>query len=499
MGIFGVKNGWSGQRFPHPPGRRPIAHDALQLRTGTPLANVMRVGQGLGPIFEVRVFSQKYVFVSDAALAAELCDEQRFHKNLPPALVQLRDFVGDALFTARDEEQNWHTAHGILTPAFSKNAMRGYHDTMLETAAEMFEVWDHVDGPIDVTADMTKLTMETISRCAFSRDFGSFTSRERHPFVDAMVAALMTGMRKSSVDSIPGGKQMARRIDAENAEYRAYVDSLVDEMVVERRASGERHDDLLDRMLYQTHPDSGAALDDQNIREQILTFLVAGHETTSGALSFVLYYLSRDPEVLATAQAETDALLGDDPDAEPTFEQVPRFRHLRRCLDEALRLWPTAPAFARSPRETTTIGAGTDHEAVMTPDDWALIVLPMVHRDEAAWGPTAGQFDPDRFLPENSRGRMKNIYKPFGTGERACIGRQFALHEAILVLARLLHRYDIAGEPDYDLAIDERLTIVPKGFRLTLTPRTPGVPGTAPEAQDEGPAEVPAGVCPVAH
>ncbi len=499
MSIFTVKNSWGGQKFPHPPGRRPIAYDALSLRTGTPLANVMRIGADLGPLFEVRVFAQKFVFVADAELAAELCDETRFHKNLPPALVSLREFVGDALFTAYDEEQNWHTAHGVLMPAFSKSAMRGYHDTMLETAAEMFAVWDGLEGPIDVTADMTKLTMETISRCAFSRDFGSFTSRERHPFVDAMIAALMTGMNKSSLDSIPGGKRIARRIDEENAEYRAYVDDLVDTMVRERRESGERRDDLLDRMLYEVHPETQIALDDQNIREQILTFLVAGHETTSGALSFVLHYLSRDPEILAKAQAETDALLGDDPDAEPTFEQVPRFRYLRRCLDEALRLWPTAPAFARSPREVTTIAAGTDHEAVMTPDDWAIIVLPMMHRDEKAWGPTAGEFDPDRFLPENSKGRMKNIYKPFGTGERACIGRQFALHEAILVLARLLHRFDIAGDPDYDLKIDERLTIVPKGFHLTLTPRTPGVPAGDAPVVDEGPAEVPAGKCPVAH
>lgn len=498
MSMFTVKNDWSGQRFPHPPGRRPLVQDAWRMREGTPLANVMRLGRGLGPLFELRIFAQKFVFVADAELAAELCDEQRFHKNLPPALVALREFVGDALFTAYDEEPNWQTAHGVLMPAFSKSAMRGYHGTMLETAAEMFTVWDEVEGPIDVTADMTKLTMETISRCAFSRDFGSFTSRERHPFVDAMVSALMTGMRKSSLDSIPGGKRIARKIDAENAEYRAYVDDLVDTMVRERRESGERHDDLLDRMLHEAHPDTGARLDDQNIREQILTFLVAGHETTSGALSFTLYYLSRNPELLRRAQEETDALLGSDPDAEPTFEQVPRFRYLRRCLDEALRLWPTAPAFGRSPRETTTIAAGTDHEAVMRPQDWAIVVLPLVHRDEKAWGPTANEFDPDRFLPENSRGRMKNVYKPFGTGDRACIGRQFALHEAILVLARLLHRYDVAGDPDYDLAIDERLTIVPKDFHLTLTPRTPGVVDDLPAVDDSPAAAAPTG-CPVAH
>jgi cytochrome P450 len=498
VSVLKVKNAWSGQRFPHPPGRVPFAYDALKMRTGTPLSNIMRMGENLGPLFELRIFSQRFLFVSGAELAAELCDESRFHKNLPPSVAALREFVGDALFTAFDGEQNWHTAHGVLMPAFAKSAMRGYHDTMLETAAEMFAVWDDLEGPIDVTADMTKLTLETISRCAFSRDFGSFTSRERHPFVDAMVSALTTGMQKGALDSVPGGQRIAQRIDEENAEHRAYVDDLMDTMVRERRQSGERQDDLLDRMLYEAHPETGIKLDDDNIREQIMTFLVAGHETTSGALSFVLYYLSRDPEVLAKAQSETDALLGDDVDAEPTFEQVPRFRYLRRCLDEALRLWPTAPGFARSPRETTTIGAGTEYEAVMTPDDWALIILPMSQRDPQAWGPTAEDFDPDRFLSENSRGRMKNVYKPFGTGERACIGRQFALHEAILVLARLLHRYDITGDPDYELRIDERLTIVPKGFELTLTPRTPGAPAAIPPVVDEGPADTPSG-CPVAH
>ncbi|RLV53419.1 cytochrome P450, partial [Aeromicrobium phragmitis] len=132
----------------------------------------------------------------------------------------------------------------------------------------------------------------------------------------------------------------------------------------------------------------------------------------------------------------------------------------------------------------------------MTPDDWALIILPLTHRDQRVWGEDADQFNPDRFLPQNSRGRAKNIYKPFGTGERACIGRQFALHEAILVLARILHRYEISGDPDYELRIDERLTIVPKGFRLELQPRTPSA--EAPSGHADG-GDDRAGRCPVSH
>jgi unspecific monooxygenase len=107
----------------------------------------------------------------------------------------------------------------------------------------------------------------------------------------------------------------------------------------------------------------------------------------------------------------------------------------------------------------------------MRAQDWATVLLPLMHRDPAAWGQDAEEFRPDRFLPENSRGRAPHCYKPFGTGERACIGRQFALHEAVLVLARLLHRYDIAASPDYVLEISERLTLMPKGFQLELAPR----------------------------
>lgn len=466
-----MRNDWSGQGFPHPEGRRRFVGDVAGLDPRTALQSIMARGQGLGPIFEAQVFRQKFVFVAGAELCAELCDESRFVKALPPALVALRDFAGDGLFTAYNDEANWRLAHDLLMPAFSKPSMQRYHGVMLEAVSELFAVLP-ADEPFDVAALMTKLTMETISRAAFSHDFGSFTRAETHPFVPAMVTALESGRRIGAISSLPGSGIVRRRLRRRNAAQLAYVDDLLDDLISRRRADVERGElgppDLLRIMLEQGHPETGEKLDDEAIRYQILTFLVAGHETTSGALSLALYFLSKHPHVLAAAQAETDAILGADPDAEPTFEQVPHFRYLRRVLDETLRLWPTAPAFARSPRETTMFAGRT-----MRPQDWALVVIPMVHRDPAVWGDDADEFDPDRFLPERSRGRMPHTYKPFGTGERACIGRQFALHEAVLVLARLVHRYDLAGDPDYDLRVTERLTLMPEGFRLSLRLRTP--------------------------
>lgn len=466
-----MRNDWSGHTFAHPPGRKPIVGDALGADPEAPLQSTMRRAAGLGPIFELKIFDQKFVFVSGAELTAELCDESRFVKSLTPALEALREFVGEGLFTAYNDETNWSLAHDLLRPAFTKEAMRRYHPVMLAAAQELFDVWDAGSGLVDVSADMTKLTMESISRTAFSQDFGSFTRDEPHPFIPAMIASLKAGQRKGTLDSMPGSKRMAKRIDKRNAHHQAYVDGLLDGLVADRRASGATDEhDLLGIMLNSVHPDTGARLDDVNIRHQILTFLVAGHETTSGALSFALYYLTRDPEALATAQAEVDRILGPDRDTEPTFEQVAKFRYLRRVLDEGLRLWPTAPAFARSPRETTTLSTGH----VMRPQDWALVVLPLVHRDPAVWGEDAEEFDPDRFSPERSRGRAPHVYKPFGTGERSCIGRQFALHEAILVMARILHRYELEPDPDYQLRITERLTVMPIGFELQLTDRQPG-------------------------
>lgn len=431
---------------------------------------------GLGPIFELNVFAQKFVFIAGAELAAELCDETRFHKALSPGLVALRDFAGDGLFTAYSDEPTWQLAHDLLRPAFTKEAMRQYHPIMLAAASELFDSWDGGRGTVDVSADMTRLTLETISRAAFSRDFGSFTRKDPHPFVPAMVASLRAGQRKGLLNAMPGARLLARRLDRRNAQHQSYVDALIDDIIAARRRGDDHHDlpglqdrDLLAIMLSTAHPESGQRLDDRNIRYQILTFLVAGHETTSGALSFALYHLSRDPVVRAQAQAETDAILGSDLRAEPTFEQVPKFRHIRRALDETLRLWPTAPAFTRSPGSDTVIGG----RYPMRTKDWATVLIPLIHRDPSVWGQDAMEFRPDRFLPESSRGRPPHSYKPFGTGERACIGRQFALHEAVLVLAMLLHRYDITADPGYELAIGERLTLMPRGFEIALAPRRP--------------------------
>lgn len=305
-----------------------------------------------------------------------------------------------------------------------------------------------------------------------------------------MVGALGHAQRLNTVPA-PLTGLLLRRSSRRNAADLAQLNRTVDDLVRARRTTSGQGD-LLDRMLGTAHPETGERLSAENVRRQVITFLVAGHETTSGALSFALHHLSRHPEVAARARAEVERVWG--PTATPGYEQVARLRLVRRVLDETLRLWPTAPAFAREATEDTVLGG----EHPMLRGAWTLVLTPLLHRDPRAWGPDAERFDPDRFEAPAVRARAPHTFKPFGTGARACIGRQFALHEATLVLGLLLRRYDLAADPDYRLRVTERLTLMPRGLRLTPTRRTPAAArpaSDAPPPPDPLPSDP--GGCPV--
>lgn len=442
----------------------------------------LRYARKLGPIFRRRAFGKEFVFVWGAALAADLADETRFAKHVGLGVANLRPVAGDGLFTAYNHEPNWQLAHDVLAPGFSREAMAGYHVMMLDVAARLTDAWDRARAAgrtVDVPGDMTKLTLETIARTGFGHDFGSFERSRPHPFVTAMVGTLSHAQRLNTVPA-PLARWLLRDAGRRNAADIAYLNRTVDDLVRDRRGAGGSggSGDLLDRMLETAHPGTGERLSPENVRRQVITFLVAGHETTSGALSFALHYLAQHPDVAARARAEVDRVWGDT--EAPGYEQVAKLRYVRRVLDESLRLWPTAPAFAREAREDTVLG-GT---YPMRRGAWALVLTGMLHRDPEVWGPDAERFDPDRFDAKAVRSRAPHTFKPFGTGARACIGRQFALHEATLVLGLLLRRYELRAEPDYRLRVTERLTLMPEGLRLRLEHRAPATPDRAPLPED---------------
>lgn len=441
------------------------------LNATRPVQDMIALAREYGPIYRLEMRRRVIIVVSGQALVHELCDDKRFDKSIRGALGLVRRFAGDGLFTARTQEVNWAKAHNILLPTFGQRAMQRYHPMMLDIAEQLVRKWERLgpEAELDVTSEMTRLTVDTIGLCGFHYRFNSFYHDAEHPFVRAMVMALRISMDELQDMPLEHLVRQGRRRQFEAAVRQ--MNATVDRIIRERRSSADDPQaapDLLSFMLRGVDSKTGEGLDDLNIRYQIITFLIAGHETTSGLLSFALYALLNHPTVLARAYQEVDRVLGPDPQALPTYAQVNQLGYLSQILKETLRLWPTAPAYAVAPYEDTVIGG----KYLVRHNNQINILLPMLHRDPAVWGEQAEVFNPDHFSPEAEAARPANAYKPFGNGQRACIGRQFALHEATLVLGMLLHRFQLLDHTHYRLHIQETLTMKPAGFRLKVRLRT---------------------------
>lgn len=452
--------------IPSPP-RTPLLGHLPLIFGDSVIQAVMNIVAEHGPIVHLSL-KHELVVLSSAELVAEVLSHPH-DKCISAPLEELRAVVGDALFTAHTDEPNWGRAHEILVPAFRRQSMALYYEAMLEMAEAMLTSWDSLpDGArIDVPEQMTRLTFDTIGLCGFGYRFDSFGRADAHPFVGSMTRARTEALYRVQVPRPL--RKLRFRANRGFAEDQRTMNDTVDALIRQRRAGGETTGtDLLDRMLTESTKD-GERLDDVNIRNQILTFLIAGHETTSGALSFALHYLLQDPELLARTVAEVDFVLGDV--ERPSWEQVKQLKLVGRVLKEGLRLWPTAPAFSVELDEDTVIAG----RWLIPAKRQVLLLLPALHRDPDAWEEPE-RFDPDRFLRERERKRPPHAYKPFGHGQRACIGAQFATLEATLVLGLVLRRYRLEPDPDYELSVHETLTVKPRDLFVRLHRRD------APEA-----------------
>ena len=456
--------------IPQPP-ETFLLGNLLSLSATSPVQDMMKLAREFGPIYRLEMRGRVVVIVSDHQYVQELSDESRFDKSVRGALKLVRRFSGDGLFTAKTDEPNWSKAHNILLPNFGQRAMQGYHPMMLDIAAQMMLKWERLnaDDEIDVTRDMTSLTVDTIGLCGFDYRFNSFYHDGDHPFVNAMSSALSITM--DELRDMPMENLIRSERDREFKDDARQMNEIVDQIIKDRRASGEdlaEKKDLLSYMLSGVDKKSGTRLDDLNIRYQVITFLIAGHETTSGLLSFATYALLNNPEVLARAYYEVDRVLGADLAVQPTYAQVNRLTYITQILKETLRLWPTAPAYSVYPLADEIIGG----KYKVKRHHQLTVLLPMLHRDPAIWGDDPEAFNPDHFTHEKESTRPASAYKPFGNGQRACIGRQFALQEATLVLGMILQRFKLIDHNRYQLKIKESLTMKPDGFKIKLRLRT---------------------------
>lgn len=449
--------------IPQPKTYGPLGN-VPQLNPNTPILSFMNLAEQYGEIYRMKLPFGTLHVVSGYELAKEFSDTARFGKIVDKTILNnVRAYAGDGLFTSETNDPNWKKAHNILLPSFSRTAMRGYFDKMLDLAMQLIQKWSRLnpDDQIEVPEDMTRLAMDTIGLCGFNYRFNSFYRDQPHPFVTSMVRALEESLNQAQRLGIQDMLMVKTR-----RQFQQDIDvmfSLVDKMIAERKAHDhEGANDLLAYMLKGRDPDTGESLDDANIRYQIITFLVAGHETTSGLLSFALYFLLNNRDKLQKGYEEVDRVLKDPV---PTYTQVKNLKYIRMILDESLRLWPTAPAFNLLVKQDTLLADRYE----MKQGDRLLLLLPQLHRDPAAWGSDAHEFRPERF--EDPSRIPHDAYKPFGIGQRACIGQQFALQEATLMLGLILKNFELIDHTNYQLKLMESLTIKPEGFTMQVRPR----------------------------
>ncbi|MBP8019474.1 MAG: cytochrome P450 [Hylemonella sp.] len=451
------------QTIPGPAGL-PFVGNLLQLPRDALTQHFMGLARQYGGIFSVNFAGYRHPFICSAELVEVVCNEKRFRKLISPPLTTLRPLAGDGLFTANGDEPNWALAHRILIPAFSQRARRLYFDAMREIADNLVSKWQASEGQwLDVSADMTRLTLDTIALCGFGQRLDSLASTDMHPFVKAMVRVLEEAMARSTRPRWVN--RLSVRAKRRFKQDIAFLHAFVDNVIQQRHMTPSPVKDLLGLMLEGADPASGEQLSDTNIRYQVITFLIAGHETTSGLLSFALFFLTQHPHALARTVAEVDCVLPHGKTL--TYEDLDKLMVVEQVLEETLRLWPTAPAFSVAPYEDTVLPGGYH----LARDQRVTVLLPALHRDPAVWA-HAEEFDIERFAPERRSSIPPHAFKPFGNGSRSCIGKQFAMMEAKLALAMVLQNFELTHDPAYQLSVKETLSLKPDHFHLKATHRT---------------------------
>ncbi|KAK2596463.1 hypothetical protein N8I77_013353 [Diaporthe amygdali] len=441
------------------------------------LANSIRsfcdIAAEYGPIVKLRLGRTEPVFVTGHDLANELCSRKDFVKFPAGAVRNLKAVMPEGLFTADHGEEFWEMAHRVLVPAFGPMSVRTMFPEMHDIVSQMALRWARFgeDEPIDATADFTRLTLDTIALCSMDLRFNSFYKDNLHPFVDSMVRVLIEAANRSGRPAWLTWMQWSanKKFDEDNA----YLHEVALALLEKRRANPTDKKDLLNAMLKGKDPATGKMLSDETIIDNMITFLIAGHETTACLLAFLFALLLQHPEAYRKLQHEVDSVLGGEP---VTAEHINQLPYVKACLREALRLNPPSAGFSLSvPGEDSSEPTLLGGKWLIQRNQPVFLLLPGLHRDRTAFGDDADEFKPERMLEENFKKLPPGSYKPFGNGLRGCIGSEFAMQEAILAVAVLFQKFDFRlKDPDYKLTWKQTLTLKPRDLFMYAKLR-PGI------------------------
>lgn len=435
------------QTAPLPPGpkgnlifteRKALKNDVVGLlqRTITKYPGVSRLK--IGPMNIVIVSKPEYI-------ERVFTDTEYFSKGKEN--FKMRFLLGLGLLT--NEGQFWLKQRRLMQPLFHKQRLQGFVQSITQCTAEMLSDWDSRKATqLDIHEEMTKVTLGIVSRTLMSTD----ASGEFKKVSDAL-EMLMKGLTRRNRGIIAFPYWVPTPMNIQMKGNRKLLWDAMYNMIAARRASTQKFDDLLTMLMEVEDADTAERMTDEQLKDELITMFLAGHETTANAMSFAFYLLAKNPEARQRVAQEYTALATE---GVMDYQDLGKLDYTTRVVKEAMRLYPPAWGILREALHDTIIGG----YRIKKGD--SLVVAPYaMHRDPLYWD-SPEKFDPDRFLPENIKQQHKYTYFPFGGGARMCIGTNFAMMEMQILLGLVASRYSFGLVNDTQLELEPLITLRPK-------------------------------------
>lgn len=438
----------------------PIVGALLRMRAD-PL-ELMLESSRLGPVVRIPFpLKVAHLIREPEHIKHVLVDAHKIYGKKTRGYDSLRLSLGQGLVTS--EGEFWKRQRRIAQPAFHHQRIQSFADTMSRATLDLSEEWARAANagtPVDVAKDMMRLTLRIAGLTLFSKDLADESE---------VIGPALTTMLERTIDRITYPLALPLSVPTpSNLELKralVQLDEIVLSLIAERRKSNDRPRDLLTMLLEAEDEESGERMSDKELRDEVLTLVLAGHETTANALSWTFYLLSQSPEAATALHRELDEVLGG-PLESLDLAKLSELRFTEATLKESMRIYPPVWSIGRSCDVPDEIAGAR------LPKGSLVFLSPYVtHRNPRLW-PEPERFDPLRFLSPEIESLPKYAYFPFGGGPRICIGNSFAMMEARIILAALASRFSLSLHPEQRVVPEPLITLRPKyGLRMFVTQR----------------------------
>ncbi len=410
-----------------------------------PLGFLTHCAQNYGEIVPLRFFSSPACLLTQPHQIEQVLKQPELFTKNTPAWQAVRSLVGEGLLTS--EGELWSHQRRLMQPVFHQQRIAAYSETMVFYTQQMLQTWQ-VGEVRDIHQEMMQLTLNIVTKTLFNVDMAGVAAQTIAQTL-AVAMEWFTSRRKQAFLPLT---RLPTPINRRYKQALHTLDQTIYALIQQRRQSRENPGDLLS-LLLQAQDENGAQMSDRQLRDELATLILAGHETTANALSWTWMLLAQHPDVESKLARELQTVLGD---RTPTLADLPQLRYTEQIIKEALRLYPPLFSLARSPIQDC------DLDGYHIPANQILIFSPWIMHRSSNYFTEPLQFCPERWDQDLEKRLAKGVYFPFGDGSRVCMGKSFALMESVLLLATIAQKFQFALLSDQSLIPLPSMTLRPK-------------------------------------